>query len=72
MEKKFNKAFMIIGAVILLNGIASGKRVKLHIIVSKYWLPDFVRGKGPTQSRITCSNGSEDPGTGCNGAGGIT
>ncbi len=34
-------------------GITYGKHVDAHIIVSEYWLPDFIRGKGPTESLIT-------------------
>ena len=49
-----------------------GKRVTAPTMVSRYWLPDFVLGSGPTQSAITCSNGSPTAGMGCNGASGMT
>ena len=32
--------------------MASGKRVEAHIIMRRYSWPDFVLGKGPTQSII--------------------
>ena len=38
-------------------GMASGNLELAHIIVNKYRFPDFVFGKGPTQSIITRSNG---------------
>ena len=57
--------------VIDLKGIASGKRVEEHIIVSKYWCPDFDLGSGPTQSIITLLKGSEKAGIGLSGAFGI-
>ena len=38
-------------------GMASGNLELAHIIVNKYRFPDFVLGKGPTQSIITRSNG---------------
>ena len=63
---------MTAAAVILRSGIASGKRVSVHIIVSKYSFPDLVRSNGPTQSRMTRSNGSDVTGIGCSGAGGIS
>ena len=37
--------------------MASGNLELAHIIVNKYQFPDFVLGKGPTQSIITRSNG---------------
>ena len=43
-EKNPNRALIIIGAVILRSGIASGKQVRLHMMVSNHWFPDFVRG----------------------------
>ena len=35
--------------------MASGNLELAHIIVNKYRFPDFVLGKGPTQSLITHS-----------------
>ena len=55
----------------LLRGIASGKRVELHIIVNKYSFCDLVLGNGPTQSIIMCEKGSSKAGMGCKGAYGI-
>lgn len=37
-------------ALIFRSGMASGNRVDVHMTVSKYWFPDQVLGKGPTQS----------------------
>ena len=54
-----------------LRGIASGKHVEAHIIVSIYKLPDFVFGNGPTQSIRTLLNGSSKAGIGIKGADGI-
>ena len=42
----------------LLRGIASGKRVELHIIVNKYSFCDLVLGNGPTQLIIMSEKGS--------------
>jgi hypothetical protein len=50
---------------IFLNGIASGNLVDAHIMVNRYWLPDLVLGKGPTQSTIILLNGSSNAGIGC-------
>ena len=58
-------------ALMVCNGIASGKQVDAHIIVSKYWLPFLVLGKGPTQSIITLLKGLSKAGIGFNGAFGI-
>ena len=41
-----------------LKGIASGKRVEVHITVKRYSFPDFVRGEGPTQSLSILLKGS--------------
>ena len=49
-----------------LKGIASGKRVEVHKIVKRYSFPDFVRGKGPTQSISILLKGSSKADTGCN------
>ena len=68
MEKNLINAFTTELDVILRNGTASGKRVAAHIMVSKYHY-HLVRGKGPTQSTITRSNGSPIAGIGCSGAG---
>lgn len=70
--KNIINALAIAGAVIFRRGIASGKRVNTHITVSKYWLPAFVFGKGPTQSTMTCSIGAQSAGIGQRGAGGTT
>ena len=43
---------MIVGALILLIGTASGNLVVTHIMVKRYLLPDLVIGRGPTQSII--------------------
>ena len=51
--------------------IASGKCVDLHIIVSRYWLPDLVLGRGPMQSIIVSLNGLLQAGMGLRGATGI-
>ena len=72
VEKNFVNAFTTELAVIVRSGIASGYRVAAHMMVSKYWFPLLVRGKGPTQSTITRSNGSPIAGIGCSGAGEIT
>lgn len=64
-------ALIMTGAVIFLSGTASWKRVAEHIMVSKNWLPSFDLGKGPTQSKIICSNYTQMTGIGINGAGGI-
>ena len=45
--------------------------VNLHIIVSKYWFPDVVLGRGPTQLIITWLKGSLQTGMGLRGATGI-
>ena len=47
----------------LRNGTASGKRVAVHMIVSKYSLPLAVGGRGPVQSNIILLNGSDTAGT---------
>ncbi len=47
------RCLTITEAVILQRGMASGKRVATHIIVSKNWLPAFGFGNGLTQSIIT-------------------
>ena len=71
MVKKLIKALEILGAVMLVNGMASGNLVEAHIIVNKYWFLDLVLGNGPTQSIITLLNGSSKAGIGFNGALGI-
>ena len=50
------------------SGMASGNLVGLHIIVSRYSLPAFVFGSGPTQSIITLLKASSKAGMGCSGA----
>jgi hypothetical protein len=70
--KNFVSACTMVLALIFRSGIASGKRVETHIIVSKYWLPRLVLGNGPTQSIIIRLNGSSKAGIGFSGAFGIT
>ena len=70
VEKNLVSALRTWLAVIWRNGTASGNLVAAHMIVNKYWLPDFDLGRGPTQSTMTRSKGSVT-GIGCNGAGGI-
>ena len=36
-------------------------------MVNRYWLPDLVLGKGPTQSTIILLKGSLNAGIGCRG-----
>ncbi len=67
MEKNFTNALLTTGAMIFLNGIASGNLVATHITVNKNWLPDLVLGNGRTQATITCSNGSPIAGIGAGG-----
>lgn len=59
-------------AVILHSGTASGKRVDVHMMVSKYLFPVYVLGSGPTQSTVTHSNGSPRVGIGHKGISGMT
>lgn len=54
--KNLISALLMAGAMILHRGTVSGKRVDMHIIGNKYWLPVFVLGNGPTQSTMACSN----------------
>ena len=63
--KNFTKALTIFFVLIFRSGMASGKRVEAHIIVRRYALPDFVLGKGPTQSIIILLKGSSKAGMGC-------
>lgn len=58
-------------ALIFLSGMASGNRIDVHMMVSKYWFPDPVLGKRPTQSTNTRLKGSSNAGIGCRGAYGI-
>ena len=51
-------------ALMFRKGIASGKRVDVHITVSKYSLPVFDLGSGPTQSTSTREKGSSKAGMG--------
>ena len=52
-KTKIVKALIIVLALIFLSGIASGKRVEAHNIVSNYRFPYLFLGSGPTQSTIT-------------------
>lgn len=54
-----------------VSGMASGNRVDVHMMVSKYWFPDLVLGKAPTQSTNTRLKGSSIAGIGWRGADGI-
>jgi hypothetical protein len=65
------KAFTTDLDLIFLSGIASGNLVDAHIMVNRYWLPDFVLGKGSTQSTIILLKGSSNAGIGCRWALGI-
>ncbi len=65
-------AFTIAGVFKVRSGIASRNLVAKHIKVNKYEWPDFVLGKGPTQSITSFSKGSLITGTGFNGAGATT
>jgi hypothetical protein len=62
--KNLTKAFTMAGVFIFRNGIASGKRVEVHIIA-------FFFGSSPTQSISIRLNGSSNAGIGKRGAGGI-
>ena len=66
--KNLISAFMTVGALICLTGTASGNLVVTHIIVKRYWLPDLVFGRGPTQSINTLLKGSSMAGMGFSGA----
>ena len=70
--KNFTNAFIMVGALIFLSGMASGKRVDAHIIVNRYELPALVVGRGPTQSMMIRLNGSSKAGIGKRGAWGIS
>jgi hypothetical protein len=61
---KIVKALVIVLALIFLSGIASGKGVEAHIIVSNYRFPYLVLESGPTQSTITLLKESSKAGTG--------
>ena len=58
----------MLGALMFLNGMASGNLVEVHMIVSRYWLPGLVLGNGPTQSTKTRLIGSCIAGIGTGGA----
>lgn len=58
-------------ALIFLSGMASGNLVDVHMMVSKYWFPVLVLGKGPTQSTNTRLKGSSNAEIGWRGADGI-
>lgn len=63
-EKNLVKALTMVLVLIFLRGMASGKRVEAHMIVSRYWLPDLVLGRGPTRSIMILLNGSSKAGIG--------
>ena len=69
--KKLTRAFEILGASMLVKGVASGNLVEAHIMVKRYWFLDLDFGKGPTQSIITLLNGSSNAQMGLRGATGI-
>ena len=69
--KNFTSALTIVLVLIFLSGMASGKRVESHIIVKRYWQPDFVLGRGPTQSIMILLKGSSKAGMGCKEAFGM-
>ena len=69
--KKITNAFIMVGALIFLRGIAFGKRVDAHMIVNRCELPALVFNRGPTQSMNIRLNGSSKAGIGKRGAGGI-
>ena len=52
----------------LLKGIASGNQVEAHTTVKRYWFPEHVFGRGPTQSTIMRLKGSSITGMGLSGA----
>ena len=63
--KNLTSALTIVLVLIFLSGKASGKRVEAHIIVKRYWQPDLVLGRGPTQSIIILLKGPSKAGMGC-------
>jgi len=63
---------MITLALVLFNGIASGYRETLSMIVKIYSEPLLDLGRGPTTSIMTCSKGAPIDGMGYKGAFGIT
>ena len=63
-KNKIVKALIIVLALIFLSGMASGKRVEAHIIVSNYRFPYLVLESGPAQSTITLLKESSNAGTG--------
>ena len=65
------RAFDILGAVMLVKGMALGNLVEAHKMVKRYWFLDLVFGKGTTQSIITLVNGSSNTGMGLTGATGF-
>ena len=69
--KNFTSALTIVLVLIFLSGMASGKRVEAHIIVKRYWQPDLVLGRGPTQSIMILLKGSSKAGMGCKEAFGM-
>jgi hypothetical protein len=59
------KALIIVLALIFLSGMASGKRVEAHIIVSNYRFPYLFLESAPhPQSTITLLKESSNAGTG--------
>ena len=63
-KTKIVKALIIVLALIFLSGIASGKRVEAHIIVSNYRFTYLSLESGPAQSTITLLKESSKAGTG--------
>lgn len=72
VEKNLIKAFTSVLALNVHNEAASGTHLAAHIMVTRYWWPAIVLGKGPTQSIMKCSNSSPSTGIRCVGARGIT
>ena len=70
-EKNLVKALTMVFDLIFPKGIASGNLVDAHMIVSRYWFPDFVFGSGLTHSTIIWLKGSLVAGIGCSGAFGM-
>ena len=70
-EKNLVKASTMVFVLVFLKGSASGNLVDAHMIVSRYWFPDFVFGNGPMQSTIIWLKGSLIAGIGCSGAFGM-
>lgn len=71
IKKNLIRALARVFALIFLSSMASGNCVDVYMMVSKYWFPDLVLGKGPTQSTNTRLKGSSSPGIVWRGKNGI-